>query len=243
MSRVLLMLFLLCAGAVNAQQGLRDPAFLTAISRPPVAGGSVGLTFLGAYSTNATQSSYTFPGLDFGAAAANRTIVVSWGTRDTGTGLTFPSCTIGGISATLAVATNNTAGGNMSMAGIFYANVPTGTSGDVVFTYNETTLRMRVGIYRATGVSSVNIDAQTTGTTTTTLTVTGASGCALVATVLSASNTSFTWTGVSEDYDGALGTSTASGGGNSSGTAGSNVITATALASGSTAGAAVALIP
>jgi hypothetical protein len=238
-------LLLLCLMALSAfgQQGLRDPSFLQLVSRPPLPSSGITLSFLGAYSTNATQSSYTWSGVSFGAAAANRVIVVAFGTRDGGSSLTFPSCTIGGISATLAVATNNTTGGNMSMAGIFYATVPTGTTGDIVLTFNETTLRARIGTYRATGVSSVNIDAQTTTGTTTTFTVTGASGCALVATALSASNTSYTWSGANEDYDGAVGTSTSSGGSSTSGTAGANVITATAVATGSTAGAAVALIP
>lgn len=235
-------------GALVADASRRSILF----SQAPVAsggGGGVSATFIASYSTNATRSDYTFPAVSLGSEAANRFIWVHLGSRDTGTALTTSSVTVsnsagGLVSLARAIGTNNTSGGNLSMAEAWYGNVPIGTSGDIVVTFGETTLRANIGVFRVTGQGSFNAVGVTTAGTDSTMDVTGSSSGVITASVLTATTgTSFTWTGSTEQYDQAVGTSTASGALNTSPASGSNIITATAAASGSSAAVAVAILP
>lgn len=80
------------------------------------------------------SSGTTFSACDFGAENANRRIVVAiqWNTTFS---RILNSMTIGGVNATRA--TRGDTGGTTFNSELWYANVPTGTSGDVVGTWNS----------------------------------------------------------------------------------------------------------
>ena len=95
------------------------------------------------------QTIYTFSNRAFGAADANRLVIVCGVMRGAGT-LTISSITIGGVAATVAVEGRNTSNGTTS-AFIAYAAVPTGTTGNVVITWSGAgAVFQGISIYRAT---------------------------------------------------------------------------------------------
>lgn len=97
-------------------------------------------------STNATSWTYTAQAI--GSAASDRYVIVGVGTSNNANEPS--SVTIGGISATKVV---GTAGGNHS-AGLWVANVTTGTTADIVVSITGTTDRCAIGVWTATGLAS-----------------------------------------------------------------------------------------
>lgn len=93
-------------------------------------------------------SVYTFPNQSFGAAHANRLIIVGLAFRS-GTAVTVSSVTIGGVAATVDVEARNTSNG-VSSAVICHAAVPTGATGDVVLTLSAAAVRAGCVTYRTT---------------------------------------------------------------------------------------------
>jgi hypothetical protein len=107
------------------------------------------------YLTNVTDvdnlSTYTFPGVTFGADDERRHIVVSVFTS--GASVNPPtSVTIGGVSASLVerLSDGREQVGNNStqVASQWIAAIPTGASGDIVVTLDGTSLRAHIGVFR-----------------------------------------------------------------------------------------------
>lgn len=246
MRTIAILLLLLLAIPLPAEQ---QGAILGAAHRRNASGGTVSLTYVTTHTTNSTQSAYLFPDVSLGAEAVNRNNWIIIGSRDTGTGLVLNSVTIsnstsGLVNGTRGVSTNQTSGGNLTMAEAWYVPIAGGTTGDIRLTFSETTLRARIAVYRVTGQNTMDYDAEITVGTLSSMSVTGTSGSATIAMAFTATgSTSFTWAGVTEDYDGAVGTSTSSGGSNPTASVGVNNITGTALAAGATASVAVAIRP
>lgn len=240
MKIIFAIVFLVLAFQVAAEQ---QGTILGAAHRRNAGGGTVAISYLGNYYTNATQSSYTFPGLNTGAAAANRIIWVTLTVRDTGAGDMASSLTVDGSAATLVISTNNTSGGNSSQAYLWQVALPSGTSGDVVVTFPGTVLRCRIGIYRVTGQSGVNFDADIVSGTSLSMSVNGSTSGALIACAITSAATSFTWSGVDEDFDVSANTSTMTAGSDATPLSGANTITPTAVASASMAAVAAAITP
>lgn len=84
-------------------------------------------------SDTSASSPVTYTGLSIGATGTNRVIAAGVGSRNAGGIGAISSLTIGGISATKAIAVTNGAGDQS--AEIWYASVPTGTTANVVVTY------------------------------------------------------------------------------------------------------------
>lgn len=96
-----------------------------------------------------TASSVTFTSVALGTATSDRLVAVYFGTGTTNTGQ-VTAVTIQGISATQAVRSGT---GNSNVTNvIWYATVPTGTTGDVVVTFSTTWGNTTAGI-----LSSVSI--------------------------------------------------------------------------------------
>lgn len=98
-------------------------------------------------------NSYTFS-MSFGAADANRALVAVIDTNST----SITSVTIGGVTATNLV---NTTGFDCR---IVIANVPTGTSGNVVIAVGGNSTRGGVQLYRVMGLSSFSASSTATST-------------------------------------------------------------------------------
>jgi hypothetical protein len=168
--------------------------------RPPAgASGLVG-TYLTAAASDTNGTEFTFSGLNFGTAAADRTLVVGF------VGVAAPaaavvSVTIGGVAATQVVGTSLT----QPDAGIWRAAVPTGTSGNVVVTYATSATRVGVALWSVYGtIASASSGATNGGPTTLNRTVTGASGGFIVCVAANDAG-AFAWTNATERFDGTVG--------------------------------------
>lgn len=153
----------------------------------------------------ANTATYTFASMDFGAADSDRCLIVTFTGRKGGAATTISGVTIGGVTATEIVQYSNS-DSNSDISGLYSAIVPTGTSGDVVVSLNDTLVRATGALYRAVGVDSCttpyDFDSDGSADPTTSLNV--PAGGFAVAAALSNSNSSATWTGLTEDFDGTL---------------------------------------
>lgn len=148
-------------------------------------------------------TTYTFAGLDFGAAHPDRKLFAAVTIRAAGTP-SISSITIGGVTATSLALSTNTDGGNRTHAAIMGAAVPTGTSGDLVVTLSGSgAVRCGYTLYRAVGPALTALDPKTStsGSPSGTLTIPPrgfgiACGYAGNTTVTGAA-----WTGLTEDTD------------------------------------------
>ena len=110
----------------------------------------VALTYQGNTSVVGVSNVFTFTGVPFGAAGANREIVVA---GRIGTAA-ITSITIGGVAATISVNYLDSTNGNQSYY-IAHATVPTGTSGTVVInTSDGGTNTGRLAVFSLTGAKS-----------------------------------------------------------------------------------------
>ena len=165
---------------------------------------------------------YTFATQNLGTAAANRYILVSVAAR-TLAGSALSSITVAGETASLAV---NHAPGNGSIAAIGVAAVPSGTTGDIVLTFNGTMRRAGYAAYRITGLSSVTPNSTDTGSSdpdTLTVTVPDPGFAVAIASDATDGSATYTWSGlgVFEDFDAVLEAANANYSGAQSETAGS----------------------
>jgi hypothetical protein len=109
-----------------------DQAFMPGIT-PVIAGGGAAksISFIDTAILTTNLTTYSFTGLDFGAAQDDRYII---GVAVSGTASrSISSATIGGVTARVVVSAT---GGSARNAGIIIANVPTGTSGAIAVTWN-----------------------------------------------------------------------------------------------------------
>jgi hypothetical protein len=123
------------------------PAGGATVTAPPVT-----RTFVGSTTNHSDLAEYTFSGAAISTAAADRRVLV----MVMGSGGTNPianSMTIGGVGATKVVESNDT-GGNNRYCAIFIAAVPTGTTGDIVVTIDQTTGNCQINVYAVYGLQS-----------------------------------------------------------------------------------------
>jgi len=141
-------------------------------------------------------STYTFPSQAFGAAAADRKIALFIMGNPGGAIPRYSSSTIGGASATQLL--QEFSGGEIELV---IASVPTGTTGDVVVNFSATNNNCAIIGYPMYGASSTLLDSATSTSNPGSATLTTTSGGLVLAGVVSNSNYTTTWTGVTEDAD------------------------------------------
>lgn len=172
---------------------------------PKQASAALEFSYLGETPDPANLTTYTFSSESLGAADANRYIIVGVVARKGGTtGCSITSVTIGGVSATEILDQANT-DSNCDVAGLYIANVPTGTTGDVVVTFGETMVRSAIGLWRAVNIDSptpTDFSASTASDPTYNIDV--SAGGFAVGMCISNSNSSATWSGVTENFDGTV---------------------------------------
>lgn len=161
------------------------------------------LVYLGNNIDTNSLSTYTFASSPFGEVFSTRKIVVGVTTRIDGTlAGAINSVTVGGVAATQLVTRLTAAGGNSYLAGIYIADVPSGTSGDIVITTSAAAVNCYIGFYYARNVSSTPGDTAsagaTGGTSPVTLNVDTLNGSIVIACGMNL-NESFSWTGVTSD--------------------------------------------
>lgn len=154
----------------------------------------MAIAFLQSASDGTNATVYTFASQNLGAAAADRQIIVGAIGRAE-TQQTIDSITVGGVTATITI--QNGQGNNV--AGIAIANVPTGTTGDIVVTFSGAMARAGIGAWRADVVSALH-DSDTSLAEPPSVNLDVPVGFAIG--VGNENNTaSATWTGLTERYD------------------------------------------
>lgn len=146
-----------------------------------------------------SATTYTFSSQALGTAASDRKIVV--GAFAVNAVKAVSSMTIGGVSASLVVAKTNSGGEQIEL---WQAAVPTGTTGDVVVTWAGGQLGCGIGVFRIVGAESAAHDtggSAAAGAGSDTLDI-PANGVAVgVAGTNPNGIPTWTWTGLTEDYD------------------------------------------
>lgn len=179
---------------------MRHSNMLRAAAGIGITGGPV-VEFLQVAASNTDASSYTFSAQNLGEAAADRLMVAAIATR-AAAARTIDAVTIGGVSATI-IQVGRSSGTVFNRVALAYASVPTGTTGDLVVTFNTSTLRCRTGLWRVVGLDShtpVDTDSSAATPPTATLTTSDAGiafGAAAVAVTANTGSVT-TWTNLTD---------------------------------------------
>lgn len=162
--------------------------------------GTVTRTFQARTATTTDLTEYTYSGAAIGTAASDRKVVVGILGRSTNPSTrTISSVTVAGVSATQAVYVSNTIG---NVSAFYVADVPTGTTGDVVVTWNDTMQNSTIGVYAMYGAASSTPHDTATDIASAysqTLDI-PAKGVGFACGAVQA-NTTATWAGLTEDAD------------------------------------------
>lgn len=169
---------------------------------------NITLTSVATPAANTTsQTTYTFSSVSFGTEASDRVTIVGFVSRANASGRGINSVTINGVSATYANVGSFTDASNSDFAGIYYAENPTGTTGDVVITFNAAMLRCSLQVLKMVGqVSSApyNIAADNTGDPLDGNVNVVSGGCAYGVSSFLSGSTNASWTGLTESIDATL---------------------------------------
>lgn len=182
-------------------------AVSNAIENPGAPAASV--SYVSRSASSDFTNSRTFAGMDFGAEAATRDILVIAGQVGTGSA-TVTGVTVGGVTATrVQVSVGGTLqNGVLSPnTGLVYlslwkARVPTGTSGDVVVTYSSNTASGFATVIRGENLASViAFGTPINGPAITTTLSGGTAGRKAFGVTLATNGTAVSWTNGSEIFD------------------------------------------
>jgi hypothetical protein len=127
----------------------------------------------------------------------DRKIVVAAMARGTA-GSAVASVTVAGVSASLLVARTNSTSGN-NVAELWIASVPTGTTGDIVVTYNGEMLRMRYSAFRLVGARPAVHDTDSGAATDPSASLDVPAAGAAIGCAIGTSSGSEVWSGLTED--------------------------------------------
>ena len=155
------------------------------------------VTFITSSAIAASQTTFTFSGVNFGNPSPYRSIIVVANARTIGL-LPAGTATIGGVSANRANTTSSSAPAN-----IFSANVPTGSTGSIVISFSSfATSGCAIAVYACYGLGSAVARSADWGLVTgasNTQTVTAETDDFIFAGLLLPSNLSVTWTNVTQN--------------------------------------------
>lgn len=172
---------------MSAVPGFATPTLLMGGAQPKV------LSYVDAAHLSSSTASPSLTGISFGAEASDRRIIVA--VAGEASNRTLTGGTIGGVTADVVFAQT---GNTQRSTGILIAHVPTGTSGTVALTWNDTNAAHTIIVFRATGLASntkLDANGSTVDPSSIALT-TGAGGFVIM--VASANGTGGqTWTNIS----------------------------------------------
>lgn len=147
-------------------------------------------------------SSYTFSSVSIGAASADRVVIVAVG-GTTGSTPAINSVTIGGNTATLAASQASTSAAGC-IAGLYYLAVASGTTANIVVTFNKTMGSCEIAVFSMTGHASETPAAtgtDGTGSTTFNPNCNVAVGDVLISASNGGEGTACAWTNSTEQSD------------------------------------------
>jgi hypothetical protein len=177
---------------------------LALLSATTPTGAAATVTYVGQTTSAADLSSYTFASTAIGVADADRTVVVSVASRKAGATTTITGVTVGGVSATELVQQANTIT-NTCVVGLYAIDVAAGTTATIVVTFGASMVRCGIGVYRCTGISTTPNDSGGTTTNGATVALDVTSGGAIIGVGTTATSTTYTWSGITETFEEAVG--------------------------------------
>lgn len=170
-----------------------------------VGGGSSALEFSLVHTANVnlTNQTHTYLSCSLGDADADREIWVTVSINFGGAANYSPTCTIGGVSAAQVLEWPSTSDGKG--VAIFRLNVPSGTSADIVLDtasandFSQTS----IAVYRLVGYVTTPDDTWTSSTYTDDVSLTAAANDSAILHVIvsSANNATFSYSGLTTDYN------------------------------------------
>jgi len=164
-------------------------------------------TFIGSNSVSGINTtSHTFAAQSIGTASADRYVVVGIVVSEYTSTMLISSVSIGGVSASVLAQVRPSS--NDIQVALYMANVPTGTTGDIVITTSGANIRQAaIGVWTLTNLQSATPASTGTDNTDTagsamTIAVTAPPvGSAVIAVAAQRSTTGFAWTNQTEDFD------------------------------------------
>lgn len=128
---------------------------------------ALSASFLQSASSTTNTTAYTFSAQNLGTAAADRKILVVAYGADSAATFNVSTLTVNGVGATLVTANglNATRETNNQRIEFWIADVPTGTSGDIVITWSEAIEQCAYSAYRFTDASSTPFMVSTASST------------------------------------------------------------------------------
>lgn len=164
---------------------------------------TASIQYITEVSDSVSRTEYTFSGVSFGSAGADRIVALCIETRKTGGDLCeVVECTIGGVSASVVFQQASAPSGTVNYAGIVAAHVPTGTSGTIYIKFSLPVLRVGAQVVSVTG-SLVDADASLDDHPSVEFDI--PAGGAALGCLSVASSQAFDWVGLTEDYRGLVG--------------------------------------
>lgn len=174
--------------------------------------GPATIAYDAAYVPTIAGTTATQTGVNFGAVASKRLVIVAVHWNATVSGSAISSATIGGIAATVIIAgTSLGAATPFKSVAIIAAYVPTGTSGTVVVNFGGSSVVAYFFVYLASNIRSITPfgtgSAVANGSPVSTTCNLQADGAVLSAATVYPVSAPLTFTGVTKNYDTSIGTS------------------------------------
>lgn len=161
-------------------------------------------SFINSYSSTTDQTVYTFSSCDIGTAQSTRNVVITITARSSSV-RSISSVTIGGVTATQAAYIS--ANSNATIAAIYVASIPTGTTADVVVTFSGGMVRCLIGVYALYNLNSsstVNYGTSSDRGVTWYLTDVKPKDIIISTSLYQSNSYTCTWTGVNKDFETSL---------------------------------------
>jgi hypothetical protein len=165
------------------------------------------LSFRGSNTLTTDTATYTFSSQDIGTAAGDRRVVVMWAVWAQNTTNTVTGVTIAGVAATIGQLTS-AGGGSLFRLGYAIANVPSGTTGNVVISMSGSGgFNASIGVWAVYGLLSstptaTGADNALAGDATANISLAIQAGGVAIGAHQDVSNAATrTWSGLTEDYD------------------------------------------
>jgi len=173
---------------------------------------SASITFETSVPDNANETNYTFTSVDIGSAAADRQVLVGVGIgADSRTfssvKIHVPTVAADPTGTTMTSLIDVTTTGGFDRAGLFIATVASGTSAEIVVTTSGANGRCGLAVWSVNGAASTANDTLSSTASPMTGTIDCSAGGVIVAyafPIASGAGRTFTWAGVTEDFDEAV---------------------------------------
>lgn len=205
----------------------------------PATSSSPTVAFATNVENNSALSSYAFSATPIGTASSGRYVLVAVYVRSAS--VTVSSVTVGGTSAPAVSGALGTCSGSLGTLGFYIVAFPTGTTASIVVNLSGTAIRAKIATYALTNLGLAGAAEASTSSTATpaALSLTVSKNSAVVGAGFDcATNSTFTWVGLTKDFDTPIsgGPNAASSASAIAASAGSLTITATESAPGTPVG-------